>query len=395
MKSSENQWLIIVAITSCIWVMMLPACASTPKCANCNGSFLSENYTSAANWQVVPSACTGTVNVVGGAVLFDKAGDGRSKRVFRNLPTTLNYDDWTAEAQVRVRGGDAPAMDIIAFTNGTLDPWYDDAGCLPGCGNGCTSYTPTNQDGVFAYLGSGNASPSISGCCQDPAAPSYRWSFFARAKRGNVLLPPSPAINLPALGTYFVRLQRTWHSQGMISVFSDSLMKFHLPGSPQCFQIDPAIVTLNVLQHDVHTVGSNLRINFAEIDNLRVCSGNTCPLTLTPSFTANPDYCPDTGTPITVDGSATVGTPFQELNHEWLITECDQFGNTTFSPLTTWSQWYPGLAGAFTFPASLYGINGGFIKCGKYYLVRLGVQNCGNRFESRSRVIRIKCNFPC
>jgi len=402
MKSSEKRWLLIaVTTTLSIWgVTILAASKSHAQCTTCNGSFLTEKYTTALpNWTSVTSTCAGAVTVGGfpGRVRFTNAQSGRSKRVWRNIPT-LNYDDWTAEAEVRVTGNNAPAMDIIAFTSGNLDPWYNAIG--PGCGSG--PYTPTNQDGIVAYLSSGPAPPTPSNptsaaCCPSPATLGYPWFFAARAKQGTTFLPPSSPIMLPPLLgiTYYVRLQRTWHSQGMISVFDDAAMTKHLPDSPQCFEISPTITTLNVLQHGVPPQGSLFRVVSATIDNLRVCSGNTCPLTLTPSFTADPDYCPDTGPPITVNGSATTGMPSDEINHEWLITECDASGKTTFNPATTWSQWYPGLAGPYAFPANLYGVNGGFIKCGKYYLVRLGVQNCGNRFVSTSHVIRIKCNYPC
>ncbi len=108
---------------------------------------------------------------------------------------------------------------------------------------------------------------------------------------------------------------------------------------------------------------------------------------LTSSFNMANSFC--VGAAITADGTASVGTPINETNHYWEIIECDVNGNVSVGA-PVWFNWYAGEASNFTFPSAA---NGGpnFITCGKYYRVKLAVQNCLVTWAESAKIIRINC----
>lgn len=107
-------------------------------------------------------------------------------------------------------------------------------------------------------------------------------------------------------------------------------------------------------------------------------NGATCPVVLTatvavsivtpvltPAISLPPYIC--SGNPISPVGSASGNVAVS--NHFWEMIECDQYGVPKTSPVYSFSQWYPGAPGNYTFP------NSSTVPCNKYYRVKLAVQN--------------------
>jgi hypothetical protein len=110
--------------------------------------------------------------------------------------------------------------------------------------------------------------------------------------------------------------------------------------------------------------------------------------TLTPSLTMASSFC--AGAPITADGTASQGAPLDEDHYYWEITESDQFGNIA-SGAQTWNHWYAGTAGTFMFPSSTGG-GPAFLTCGRYYKVKLAIQNCMVPWAETAKIVHIICN---
>lgn len=124
-------------------------------------------------------------------------------------------------------------------------------------------------------------------------------------------------------------------------------------------------------------------------------TGNTCPVlvtatvtvtvvtpVLTPAISLQTTIC--SGQPVSPTGSATGNIPVS--NHFWEMIECNQFGVPMGSPVYSFSQWYAGAPGAYTFP------NSATVPCNKYYRVKLAVQNtpCVGWSET-AQVIYVAC----
>lgn len=378
--------------------MAIASTGATTVSAQCNvaGTALTENYPSAAGWtfsdfvtgNTMATACNGANNgflqINTNQFRFVTAAGGRELRAFRTIPT-LSNTNWTADFTFTINatpaGGlatNAPSAYLAAFTAGTQPIRTSCAGA--GYPASCGAYPATNQDGIWVMIGANAPASCVSSLAET------NWFFVAQSRRGNGAMSSSGNIALTGIGTYYLRLQRSWSDWGVLSVYSDP-NHTNLIGS-SCFQIDPAIAGLNTMQHGYVEQGSQQRILNASVSNMRVDNAVPCPLTLTPSFTTSSVFCG--GAPITANGTATTGTPLQELYHFWEITECDALGNTTYNPATTWNQWYNGQAGAYTFPSAANG-GPGFITCGKYYQIKLAVQNCGNPWTSTERIIYISC----
>jgi hypothetical protein len=105
---------------------------------------------------------------------------------------------------------------------------------------------------------------------------------------------------------------------------------------------------------------------------------------LTSSFAANSTYC--SNTPVTVNGSASSGCID---DHVWIIAECDASGNLIAGVPAWWSPFFPGAPGSYTFPSVASG--GPNLQCGKYYKVKLAVQNSANPWADSTKVIHIAC----
>ncbi|MFN5983076.1 MAG: T9SS type A sorting domain-containing protein, partial [Fluviicola sp.] len=109
-----------------------------------------------------------------------------------------------------------------------------------------------------------------------------------------------------------------------------------------------------------------------------------CGSTLSPSFTGATSFC--SGSPLTFTSSITGGIATSNV---WTVLETDQFGNPIPSAIEWWSPWGTGAAGTYTIPSSTNG--GPTLQCGKYYKIKLAVQNACVPWSETSQIIYINC----
>ncbi|MGZ4047827.1 MAG: T9SS type A sorting domain-containing protein [Bacteroidia bacterium] len=106
------------------------------------------------------------------------------------------------------------------------------------------------------------------------------------------------------------------------------------------------------------------------------------PMPITPHVTNAASFC--SNDPLLFNGAASTG-PIQ--NYFWEIAECDAVGNYT-NPAAVWNSWYTGFPGSINFST----INLGFTpQCGKYYRVKLAVEDPCDSWEETTNIIYIKC----
>jgi hypothetical protein len=292
---------------------------------NCILLFDHDNFTNPSAWTIVDGIDgNGSVVVGGGKLRFSNAdphpcalqhgvANNRQVRTYRPLNNFLNNHSWRAECKVRITDGNGPTQTLMAFTGGTQDP---EGTNIPStnawsCGGGNTNaaYVPSAQDGIFASLiafgtdqiphsDGGQTYPgSYSASATPGSAANLGWRIFGHAKSAahaanfypsisqvyqaelSTPLPPlnwSRGILLPALNKdYYIRLERLNSNTCRISVFSDSLYSVNVPGSPQCFSINPAISNLDIFQTASSPSGSEYRSTSGYIANLQVFNG--CP----------------------------------------------------------------------------------------------------------------------
>jgi|GEM_PF-4734962 len=354
-----------------------------------------DNFTNAAAWTKVDPITNGNGSIVvgGGQMTFSNADapacpsvhgacDGRNLRIYRALSGTLSNNSWRARCKFRISDGNGITHTLLAFTNGTADPQGTQGGAWGTCPGGTGSgFTQTFFDGIMAsiiafgtdqlpssttsqaYPGSYNSSAVLG------AGSQLGWRIFGHGKCGakisagletyypplNQIYPaenplsPQPSLNwsrgilLPALNTdYYLELERLDNGNCRIRVCFDSAMTNDVPGSPQCFQIDPAIANLNTVQNAVSPSGSYLRSATGYIQNLIVW--NNCPGI--PDFNATASdtlVCPGTGVTLT----ATPGF----INYNWNPGSISSGNNNTIvvNPTTTTTYTvtadYPGYTG--------------------------------------------------
>jgi hypothetical protein len=357
--------------------------------AQCSGSpTFYDDYSSAIGWTTVDKtnhSLTPNVKINAGKMVYTNLIDSREQRMVKQLPFTLDNKFWVSECSIKMTGGNGPAHLVMSFTENNNDTWYTQSGTLAECS--AFAGTVTNQDAIYCYIA--KSTVSSSSCCPQ----NSDWKIFAGYKDGSTDTPgASTGISVPSSGTtYYVRLQRTDYSVGVISVFSNSAMTNHVSGSPQCFTINPAtsIADLKYVQHGANTGGNCNRKLSAEIDDLRIYNGiSPCPLSLTPSFTMNSVVC--SGNPVIVNGSASSsGTAAGIADHVWIVQECTSTGGSVPGAPEWWSPFIIGAPGSYTIPSAASG--GPTMSCGKYYKVSLVLQNCGNIWAPTSKIVYIEC----
>jgi hypothetical protein len=330
-------------------VIALTARAQVTSCP----LFDQDNFGNASAWTSVdPIAGNGSIQITAGTIYFSNnepsggtcnfdlgACNGREIRVWRPLvPGALSDTSWRAECKFRITNGNGACHGLMGYTAGNIDPEGVKGSCpswvCNGNNNSCPVFTNTNQDGIFASIiafGNDQIPQAYNNRLFDPIAQTYDathplstnnpatppglgWRIFGHAKHNagpfyqapiiaasNTTVPPidySRGIELPALNTdYYLRLERLNSGECKISVFSDSGFSNHIPGSPQCFKIEPEIKGLNTVQNFTHASGSFYRSMTGTISDLRVyneCRETpaSCSPTPTPTPTATPTPTP-------------------------------------------------------------------------------------------------------
>ena len=327
-----------LSIVALIGLVAATLNAQTPTCT----PFEQEDFnspSSVASWTPVDAVDgNGSIKISGSAITFSNADtspcssaagacNGRELRLWRRLSHPLSNSSWRAECKFQITNGNGVAHTLLGFTAGNLDPEGTRNGCiLWTCSpSPCSGFTATAQNGIFASIiafGNDQLPSSFTDkpfvqADQDydannvPSAsepPTLGWRIFGHAKRGAGAFYPNPVraasdtqpppldfsrgISLPKLNTdYYLRLERLSATSGMISIFSDAAMQNHVVGSPQCFEIEPEIVDLTVVQNAAHTSGAPFRAISGTVDDFRIfdafaqCPGasNPCQPTATPA----------------------------------------------------------------------------------------------------------------
>jgi len=109
-----------------------------------------------------------------------------------------------------------------------------------------------------------------------------------------------------------------------------------------------------------------------------------CGPTLNPTMAGATSFC--LGSPISFTGSETSGTV---ANNVWTVVECSSTGIPLAGAIEWWSPWAVGAPGTLTLPSSANG--GPTMTCGKYYKVKLAVQNPCVVWAETAKIITINC----
>lgn len=285
-------------------------CPST----GCNSTpFLTEDFSSPIFWNSVDNSdANGSFNFAQGRANFTRndvntfssiqgmAGN-RENRIFRTLPVTLSNTSFKAQFDFEIKGGNSPWHRLLSFTAGTQDPYATSSGCgnFP---NTCSTWTLTNQDGINIDLfGPGGSTYS------DRPITGNTWGIRVTTRKGTTDVHSATIPFNQANTRFYASFERVGGSNGVLSIFSDAALTTHIPGSPLCFAIDPAISGLNTMQIGTLSAGSYNRSAEGNVDNIKLYDCNVPPLTIT--ATPTDSICP--GKPVTL--CATPGY----VNYTW------------------------------------------------------------------------------
>jgi hypothetical protein len=104
-----------------------------------------------------------------------------------------------------------------------------------------------------------------------------------------------------------------------------------------------------------------------------------------PSISSPSSFC--LGSPITFNGSAS-NCPV--TNNVWTVVECTSTGGSVTGAVEWWSPWAAGAPGTLTLPS----VGGPVIACGKYYKIKLAVQNASTPWSETTKIVHIDCPPP-
>jgi hypothetical protein len=228
------------------YLMLSGLCAGNP-----NDFVFRDDFSDPSAWQ---SQGNGAVNVSNGRCNFHNVYSGYYNRVFQPVGRTLSDTYWCAETAFAIHNpnpyGFGTGEVVMALTAGSLDFMSFDF---------FHNYEETYQDGIAVVL--------VSGSSKDNDIND--WYFMVEAKNGDIRTFDENAVIHAdaAIGKYYVRLERISIGTTQLSVFSDSLLTNHLPGSPIRFEIDPGIARLTTVQHGTMTPGNFTRLINGDLDN--------------------------------------------------------------------------------------------------------------------------------
>jgi Secretion system C-terminal sorting domain len=365
---------------------MLSMSYSNAQCS-ISGGLLTENYNVPASWTIsdflggptVATGCgqasNGSMNVSANSMNFVTGKGALELRSYKTIPT-LSNTNWTAEFQLTVStnpsGGlttNSPSIYAAAFTAGNQPIRTSCAAISGGYPGTCGTYPSTIMDGIWVLMSSTPPTSCTSGLGVI--------SLIAQSRNGNGAISSATPINIAGIGTYFLRLERISSTTGQLSVYSNANHST-LIGST-CFSIDAGILDLNTLQHGVVEQGSADRVFNGSVSNMRIDNSNPCTATLASNFTAPSQIC--AGTSINVNGSLSTGSI---ANHYWEIVESTSTGTPIVGGYQ-WNAWYAGAPSNFTIP------NSNTLACGKWYKIKLAVQNSCIPWVESSRLVYVNC----
>lgn len=107
--------------------------------------------------------------------------------------------------------------------------------------------------------------------------------------------------------------------------------------------------------------------------------------TPTPAISGLSSFCE--GSPISQTGSVSNGCTV--TNNVWTVVECTQSGGTVAGATEWWSPWAAGNPGTLNIPSVANG--GPAMTCGKYYKIKLALQNQYTTWSETTKIIYINC----
>jgi hypothetical protein len=237
-------------------IILFVSFSSRAQSVQCDNIIFFDNFSSASSWL---SEGDGSVYVNNEKCLMQDAYCGYYNRIYQSMLRPLPESYWRAECDFSILypnpEGHGTGAVVLALTADTLDFMSYDL---------LQNYEETFQDGIAVVLMSdGSADNDIN-----------NWYFMIEAKKGDFRTfdPFSVIYANSSIPTYHIRLERTSKASTQLSIFSDSSLTEHLPGSPVSFEIDSAISKLKTIQHGVITPGFYPRLINAAIDNDLICS---------------------------------------------------------------------------------------------------------------------------
>ena len=101
-----------------------------------------------------------------------------------------------------------------------------------------------------------------------------------------------------------------------------------------------------------------------------------------PSISGASSFC--LGSSISFVGSVPNCTV---TNNVWTVVECDSTGVPVTGAVEWWSPWATGAPGTLTLPST----GGPTVACGKYYRIKLAVQNAYSPWSETTKIIYVNC----
>ena len=105
----------------------------------------------------------------------------------------------------------------------------------------------------------------------------------------------------------------------------------------------------------------------------------------TPAISGLSSFCE--GSAISFNGSVSNGCTV--TNNVWTVVESDQFGTPVAGATEWWSPWATGNPGTLNIPSVANG--GPAMTCGKYYRIKLALQNAYTTWAETTKIIYINC----
>ncbi len=93
------------------------------------------------------------------------------------------------------------------------------------------------------------------------------------------------------------------------------------------------------------------------------------------------------GATMSFTGAVTNGCSI--TNNVWTVVESDQFGTPASGATEWWSPWATGTPGVLNIPSASSG--GPTMTCGKYYRIKLAVQNAYTNWTETTKIIYVNC----
>ncbi|MCW3085587.1 MAG: hypothetical protein JWP12_2953 [Bacteroidetes bacterium] len=175
-----------------------------------------------------------------------------------------------------------------------------------------------------------------------------------------------------------ISVNSTSHS---LSAGITSLSNLTIPLTPGEIVVGQNTITITVYNNPSTTSPYTTWTGLFIHGSLKITYSTTA---LVPSFTSPSSVC--FGSPITLNGTASSGPA---NDHVWTVVECDASGVPASGATTWWSPFYSGMPGTYTIPTVAAG--GPTITCGKYYLIKLALQNNCSVWSETVKVIHINC----